>query len=164
MAALPLLLFAAQGLLQLSNSRLEAEAIRNNAEISNRVGQLNAQFAELDAFEAESFGQTQAARYQSIPDSIISAQKTAFEASGIDPTFGTAREIIDDTRLVARLNTLEIQKQARERSRGFKRQARNFRLQGVLGNLQADITAEARERQGITDIIRTGISGYIATR
>ncbi len=147
----------ALGAFQIISGFQQAELIRQQGQLKERIAEINAEFAEIDAFEAERLGFTQAIRFQSLIDSTISDTQLAFAAADVDVNFGTAKEIIADTKVVGILNTLDIQKQARERAAGFKAQARQFRLAGAIN---AQTEAAGTQFRAITRGLTTALSGY----
>lgn len=146
--------------LQVWSGFQQAEMIRRQAELQGRINELNAGFAELDAFEAEKMGYTEAARYQTVIDATIGSQKVAYAADNVDVTSGTAAAIQAENRFTGFLNQLDIQKQGRERARGFRNEARNIRFGGMMQRSQAAIDAAGVERSAVLSGIQTGISGY----
>jgi len=145
---------------QVYTSGIQADLIGKSAALNEKIAEANAEFAELDAFDAEIFGFTQQARYVSVIDKALSEQNVAFAAEDVDKSYGTAADIQEETRLIGVLNRMDIQKQARERALGFKRQARDFRLGGFMNRLQAGVEQQSVRLRGITGAIQTGISGY----
>jgi len=146
--------------LQFLSSVRQGENVRRNAKFGEEFNEINAQFAEVDAIEAEKFGFTQIARYQTVIDKTLGAQKVGFAAQGVDVGFGTAAIIQKEARITGTLNKIDIEQQARERSLGFKREARSLRLRGALGVGVAESRAGAIRTQGAIAAITTGISGY----
>lgn len=138
----------------------QAELIRNQARLTQAMGEMNAKFAELDAYEAEKFGYTQSAEYQKEIDATISQQRAAYMDQGIDVNFGTAAEVQQETRLTGFLNKLALQRQARARAMGIKTQASNLRLGATMTGAQADINSRAAVAQGVIGGAKAGISAY----
>lgn len=139
----------------------QAQMIRAQGKINEHIANVNAKYIEKEAWEAEQFGFTVSARYQANVDQVLADQRTVFEASGIDPDSGTAGELVEETKLNAFLNTLDIQKQARKRALGLKFQASNVRLGAFSSQLQSEINASATERTAIINAANTGLSGYL---
>lgn len=146
--------------LQIWSGFQQAEMIRQQAELQGRINELNASFAELDAFEAEKMGYTESARYQTVIDATIGEQKVAYAADNVDVTSGTAAEIQAESRFTGFLNQLDLQKQGQERARGFRTEARNIRFGTMMQRSQAGIDAAGIQRSAILSGITTGISGY----
>jgi hypothetical protein len=141
-------MFLTSGGLQLWGSMEQAELTRRQAELNRQVSEFNAEDLEQSAWEAEKFGYTQVARYQSTVDEVISKQRVRFAAEGVDITFGTAAEIQEESRMTATLNALDIQKAARERAQNLRTEAANVRLQGFLGVVQGEAQASAETISG----------------
>lgn len=152
--------YAALAGFQLISSFQQGETIRDSAAISREVSELNAMYAEIDSYEAEQQGLTEEARYQSVIDSTISAQRLAFAVQDVDVNTGMAKELQNESRLVGMLNKMDIKNQAHARALGFKNQARQYRLQGAMGQAQASGEASAVQSAGIMGALSTGLSGY----
>ena len=158
------ILFAGLAGLQLAGGYFAAQNIKETARLNQDIADLNAEFAELDAYDAEIEGFTQQARYQGIVDKTLGEQTEILAAADVDITFGTAGELQKETRIIAEINKMEIEKQANERSLGFKAEARDFRVSGFLNRLQDDVRASNVKFQAIVGAAGTGLSGYRRTR
>lgn len=146
--------------LQVWSGFQQAEMIREQAKLQAKINELNAGFAEQDAFEAEAMGYTEAARYQSVIDATIGDQKVAFASQDVNVTSGTAAAVQKESRFTGYLNQLELQKQGRERAQGFKNEARNIRFGSAMQRSQSAIDASGAERNAVIGGLTTGISGY----
>jgi hypothetical protein len=129
--------------------------IREQAGLQNRINILNAEYAELDAYEAEKMGYTRSARYQSVIDATIGAQRSAYAAEGVDVNFGTAAEVQAESQLAGFLNKLDMQKEARQRALGLKVEASNIRLGAGMQRSQAEMQAFGALMGGITGAAST---------
>jgi hypothetical protein len=138
----------------------QGEMIRDNAQITKAVADLNAQYAELDAYNAETLGYTKQARYQSVIDATLGAQKTAYAAQNVDVGFGTAKEVQAESKLNGFLNQLDIKNQANEAARGYMNQARNIRLGSQAAVAQAGVNAAATQGAAVLGAFNTGLTGY----
>jgi len=155
-------LFAAGGIasLQLISGYYAAKSVRESAALNKDIADLNAEFAELDAYDAEIDGFSEQARYQAIVDKTLGEQTAILAAQDVDLTFGTVGEIQKETRFIAEINKMEIQKQANERALGFKNEARSLRVGGFLERLNADVKASQIKFQSVLGAAQTSVSGY----
>ena len=151
---------AALAAFQVVSGYQQAEGIREQANLNQRIGDMNAKYADMDAWEAEKFGYTESARYQNVIDSTISEQRVGLAAKGVDISTGTAKALQDENRLTGMLNILDIQKMARQKAMGFKVQASNLRLGGQMGQYQANINASAARNTGVLNAASTGLDYY----
>lgn len=158
------MLYGGLAALQLAGGYFAAQNIKETAALNADIADLNAEFAELDAFDAELEGFTEQARYQKVVDETISSQRLAFAAADVDVTFGSAADVERESRFIADLNKMEIQKQAQEKALGFKLQARDFRIGSFLTTAQAKVQASAVKFGAITGAAQTGLSGYSRSR
>lgn len=158
-AALP---YLAGGLVafQIYNGIKQAESIRQQARLTAKLNELNAQYIEYDAWQAEAFGQTEQARYQSEIDRVEGEQKVTFAANDVDINYGTAAELQGETRLTGVLNKIQIQNQATSRSLGLRREANNVRFRSIMQQAEAEASAQASITSGFANAAQTGISAY----
>lgn len=155
--------YAALAGFQVWNGISQGNLIRANADIQREVGEMNSKFAELDAYEAEKYGYTEANRYQSTIDSTIEAQRMEYASKNVDVNFGTAAEVQKETRLTGYLNQLDIINQAHEKAIGLKRQAINYRLGAQAQQSQAAINESAARTSGLIQAGGTLATGYMRT-
>lgn len=127
----------------------QAELIRANADITKRVSDMNAQFADLDAFHATADGETKVARVESENDQTLGDIKVANAAKNVDNNFGTASAMTQESKLAGFLNTLDIRNQAHAKAMGYTQQARSIRLQGTLNQGQSNLQAESAQATGV---------------
>ena len=146
--------------LELAGGYFASQNIKETAKLNQEIADMNAEFAELDAFDAIAEGGSQEARYQSVIDQTLGEQKLAFATADVDINYGTASSIVEETKFTGELNLMEIQKQAQERALGYKVQARNIKSQGVLDRADANAKADAVMFQSATGAAKTAISGY----
>lgn len=145
---------------QLIGGYQQSDAIKSSADVQKSISNLNAQFSDLDAFNARKAGYSKAAQYADVVDSTIAKQRTDFAGQKVDVGYGTAADVQSDSKLTGMLNTMEIQKQGREAAHGYEVQAINTRLGGQMQELQAGLDASAAQNRGFTGALSTGISGY----
>lgn len=152
--------FAGLAAFQVINGLHQAEIIRANAKIQKQINDMNAQFAELDAYNAEVQGYTDETRYQGIIDDTVGQIDFAYTMDKVDTGFGTARSVIDQTKYTGFLNKLEIQNQSRLKALGYRQEARNIRLGSFLSGMESNQRAKASETASLIDASRTALSGY----
>jgi len=158
--AIPLIAYGAVAAFQIFSGRNQSDAILGASALQNKIGELNAQYTEIDAWEAEKFGLTQAARYKNVITQTVGKQKVAFAAANVDVNSGTAKAIQDESRLAGFLNVLDIQKAGREKANGLKIQASNIRLGNDINRIQAGANASAAQTQGLIGAAGTALKGY----
>lgn len=149
---------------QIFSGAQQAESIRKNAELSQQVNDMNAKYAELDAYNAEISGYSNVARYENVIDSTVSQQKSALAANDTDVNFGTASQIQAETKLNGFLNKLDIKNQAHAQALGYMNQARNYRLAGEAAVAQGELNANATQNAALINAGGTVLSGYARSR
>ena len=151
------LLYGGVAALNLVGGYFASENIKESARLNQDISEMNAQFAELDAYDAEIEGFTQEARYQSVIDTTLSDQRLVAAATDVDVGFGSTADLARETAFIGELNKMEIEKQAHEQAAGFKTQAKQFRLQGFMQNLEAQTKASAALFGGVTSALGIGL-------
>lgn len=152
--------YAALAAYQVVKGFYDAETIREQAKLQQQIDEMNAEDAELDAYNAEKYGFTESARYQSVVDKTVASQRSAYATNNVDVNYGTAAERQDETRLVGHFNMLEMQRRGKERAMAYRREARNIRLGSEFRMYQANIDASASVTSGVMGAAQTGLSGY----
>lgn len=152
--------FLALAALQAVGGFQMAQITRQNGELQNDIADMNAKYADLDAFNAIAEGQGIAAKYEGSANSVIGADKAAFAGAGVAIGYGTAGDVITDNRIAAKNNVLQIQREAQNKAVGFKTQGINLRLGGQMSKLQANLNASSQQMAGVTSAVSTGVSGY----
>lgn len=140
----------------------QADEIRQSAELTNRLNEVNAKYADIDAYETEKFGFTEAASYQPNIDKTLAAQRSGYASQNVDINFGTAADVQEETKLVGNLNILDIQNQARMKALGFKQQAANIRSGMSVTKSQAEINSNSVASSGVTNAAGTAFRGWAA--
>lgn len=153
-------LYGGLAALQLAGGYYAAENMKETAKLNQEIAEMNAQFAELDAYDAITEGYTQQTRYQSVIDQTLGEQQLIQTAQGVDVNYGTAAAVQEETKFVAELNLMEIEKQAQERALGYKTQARDYRTGGALARADADIRAGTAKFQAVSGATQTALTGY----
>lgn len=146
--------------LQLASGYFAAENIKKTAKLNQDIANMNAEFAELDAYDAKIEGESQVAKYQSVIDNALGEQQARLAAADVDLNYGSVADIQKETRFIGELNKMEIIKQAEQQALGYKRQARDYKLGGVMNYSQAKSQASTVQTQAILGAALTGYKGY----
>jgi len=158
------LAFAGLAGLQLASGYFAAENIKQTAELNRDINNMNAEFALLDAYDAEVEGYSQSAKYQASVDATLGTQQAELAAADIDVNYGSASSIQAETRFIAEVNKMEIIHQAENKSLGYEREARDFQIGGSLAYAKSKGDIFAARLGAVTSAARTGLSGYRRSR
>ena len=158
--AAQLAVMAGMAALEIAGGYFASQNIKEAAAINKQISDMNAQYAELDAFDAEAEGQSQQARYQSVIDQTLGQQQLLMTAQDIDVNYGSASSIQAETKFTGELNLMEIQKQAQEKALGLKNQGMSIRQQGQMQQAQANTQAQQVMFKSLMGAAKTGLSGY----
>lgn len=145
---------------QLITGFQQGEMVREQGKITKEIHDMNAELAELDAWQAERDGDAAVARYEQEVDDVVADQKVAYAAKDVDVNFGSAANIVEETKLAGMLNAMDIKNQARQQALGYKRQARQMRLTGSAAMSQAEMNAGAMRASAVMGAAETGIKAY----
>lgn len=151
---------AAIAALELAGGYFASQNIKDTAKINRDVANMNAEFAELDAYDALLSGETAKSKYQSLVDQTLSDQNTIFAAQGIDSGFGSAKDIQDETRFIADLNKMEIEKQYEEQALGYERESRGITMRSHLDYSRQLQRSSDVMFKSITNAAKTGTKEY----
>ena len=146
--------------LQAASALKQADEITMAAELNNQLSEVNAKYAEYDAYTAERFGFTESAAYQKNIDEVLGGQRAGYASQGVDIGYGTAAEVQNETKLTGALNIIDIQNQATMKAQGYLHQARNIRQGMSVAKSQAEIQANTVGTAGILNAAGTGYRGY----
>jgi hypothetical protein len=152
--------YAALAAYQAGSGLRQAQAIRDQADLTRKLNEVNARYAEYDAYNADLNGYAEAAAYQPKIDETVNQQKVAFQAQNVDTTFGTAAEVQKETRSIGLLNQLEMENQARAKARGFLREAERIRNSSNMQSAESDMRANSASISGYAGAFSTGVSAY----
>lgn len=139
----------------------QSNLLRDSADIQRRVAEMNAEFAEYDAARAELEGESTAAQYASTVARVVSGQQEAFISQNVDYSFGTAAEVVTETKVRGMLNQSEIRQQAAMKAMGYRLEALNIRMQGGMNESNTRRAADTAMIGGLTSGLSTGVSGYM---
>ena len=158
--AVPLIVYGAMAGLQLLSGVQQANNIQRQAELQKKLDEFNVEQAQLDAFNAEKDGYTQMARYENVINEIESTQRNNYYAADVNPNFGTAADLQNDTKLTGELNLLDIQSQAHQRALGYQKQANAIRGQSGLNQIGASLQADTTRNTAVLGAANTLLTGY----
>lgn len=150
--------------LELAGGYFASQNIKATAKLNKDIADMNAEFAELDAYDSELEGQSAVGRYQEVIDRTLSEQQAAMTAADIDVNYGSAAAVKEETQFIGELNKMQIQKDAQNQALGFRRQARDTRLQANLGYAGEKARAAAVQFSSVTGAVKTGLTGYERSR
>lgn len=150
--------------LQLVGGYYASQNIKESARINREVADLNAKYAELEAYDMEIEGISRVAEYQNVIDSIESDQRTALAAADVDINSGSVAAVVAEDKFIAEFNKMEILKTAEEAASGLEDAAVEFRRQGILGQAAGSRQAGEVLFQSTLQAANTGLTGYSRSR
>lgn len=153
-------LYGGLAALQIAGGYFASQNIKATAALNRDIANMNAEFAELDAYDSELEGATSQARYQGVIDNTLAEQSTLLAAQDVDTNYGSAASIAAETKFVGELNLMEIEKRAQEQVLGYTRQSRDYKLSGIMGITDSKSRASQAITSGITGAAQTGLTGY----
>lgn len=152
--------YAALAGLQIVNGLHQAQMMREQSALQQRINEMNAKYAEIDAYNAEIMGETEIAAYQVQIDQTVGEQRAGYAAQDVDVNFGTAKEVQEETKLVGFLNQIQMRRDARAKAMGLRREAGNIRLGSAMQAGQSEMTGRSAMMSGVLQAGSTGLSYY----
>lgn len=146
--------------LQAAGGFQEADIIRQNGDLQASIQQMNSKYADLDAYNALSAGYANSAKYEGAVDRANSKVRGAYASEGVAVGYGTAGDVEKDNRIAGMVNSLQIQRTARDQAMGYQTQAINFKLGSDMTQIQGGLNASLSSLSGITKGAGSLISGY----
>jgi len=146
--------------LQVVGGYFKSEAAKESAKLNRKISEMNAEFAELDAYNAKTEGFGEIARYQKVIDQTLSEQQANLAAADVDVNYGSAADIQSESRFIGEMNKMEMEKQAEEGAAGFKQQASQYRMNAGIAYARETAVAKQHLTQGLMQGASTGLSGY----
>jgi hypothetical protein len=131
------------------------QASRNQAKTAEQVGKHNAQMNEYSAQDAQRRGAEEAAAIQRKGAAIKSSQRAALAAKGLDLTYGTSADLIDQTDFFTQSDVATARNNA-------ARDAWSARAQGGLSLAQGNAAAANARMEGNASLLSG--AGQVAGR
>ena len=122
---------------------------------SAQVDQQNAAYANEQAVDAASVTRAQAQRRYREAAQVQGAQTAGMAANGVDLAFGSAADVVRDTKMFANEDVAEIYKAGAEKLKGFDREAWSYRASAAAKRAQAS----GAITQGIFGAFSTALGG-----
>jgi len=158
--AAQLALYGGVAALELAGGYFASQNIKATAKLNQEIADQNAEFAELDAYDALAEGQTQQARYQGVIDDVLAEQQLIQAAQDVDTSYGTASAKKEEAKFTGMMNLMEIEKASQEKALGYISQANDFRNTGALQRADANMKAATTMFNSVAGAAKTGLTGY----
>lgn len=146
--------------LQVANGYQQGDIIKQNGDLQQSIDDMNANFQNIDAWNAQKAGYSKGAQYQDVVDKTIATQRANYAGASVNVDYGSAADTQADSKIAGMMNVMQLQRQGREQALGYNIEAVNTRLGGTMASAQAGINASAAEDAGIMGAVSTGVSGY----
>lgn len=153
-------LYGGMAALQLAGGYFASQNIKATADLNRDISNMNAEFAELDAYDSKVEGFSNEARYQHVIDNTLADQRTIMGAEGVDVNYGSAASIAKETSFTGQLNLMQIEKEAQQQALGYTRQARDVRLGASLNYSSERARASQAMFSGVIGGVDSGLTGY----
>jgi hypothetical protein len=131
-----------QAVNQYSSSRREAAAMRAQAEYNRKISEINESYTMAKSDDAIRRGEQEVESHRSKVRQLVGSQKAALAASGVDISSGSAAQIVDQSERLGELDAITLKNNAWREAYGYKVEAKNIRIQGMMG--QATAATQAR--------------------
>lgn len=127
----------------MSTAYAQSQAERSQGEYQQRISQINAEFAGLQADQAIRRGDKQAAQITQQGDKIRGAQRAAAAASGVDVNSGDAARLQNETAVLSQRDAQQAKANAWMEAWGYRQQAMEQTYRGNYARMAGDYSARA---------------------
>lgn len=133
-AAIPFIIAGATGT---AGSIMQAKAIKNQAKYEEAQAKFNSDMAELGAMDATKRGDKNANEIRKNAKRVKGAQRSGFASQGVLVDSGSSADIIGDTKYLSEQDIMVAKNNAWREAFGFRVQANNYRVQGMMAMSEA---------------------------
>lgn len=138
----------------------QANAQRQEGKANAAIAENNARLASADA-DATNAQATRDMEQQSWRTrALLGQQRASIAANNLDPTFGTAAEIMGETAMFGEVDQQTLRMNAARQSWGFNAQATNYRNQGSLARWSGNTQAAGTILGGLASAANQAYSAY----
>lgn len=127
-----------QGLSSMGNAFSQSQAIQAQAAFQKQQYDTNATLADMQSQDAINRGDKQAQLIKTKTSQMISSQRAAMGAQGVEVNSGSNMQIQEDTASIGALDALTAKNNAWREAWGYKMQASQYRGAGAMASLAAD--------------------------
>lgn len=139
----------------LAIAKIQGDAEIGQAKYKQSVANANSRLANLQAQDATDRGESNASDQLKKTKQLISSQRAALAAQGLDINQGSAKDVQDESAMLGAQDALTIRNNAAMEAWGFRSQADNFKFEGQAGVLAAENSAR-------NSLISGGLNAYSA--
>ena len=157
-AALATQLFGLAG--QVAGSFYSARSQKTQARLQADLAEHNARMAEMGARQALFSGQRQAAARSLQAGQLLSAQKAAQAASGVDLSVGSTAELRAGTEIFKEADVNQIEANALMQAWGYRTQAADYRTQAWMARASSPSPSLAAGATLLTGAVSVADSWY----
>lgn len=126
---------SAGGAIQLAGGIIQGNAARQQGAYQNSIAQINARLTAMQAKDARMRGDIESSQMVQRGEQIMSGQRAAAGAGGVDPNSGSAAQSQASTRAISQLDALTISHNAQLEAIGYNLQAQNILAGGRMANI-----------------------------
>jgi hypothetical protein len=131
------------------------EAAKKRAQLQAQLAEMNARAMEQDAFEVIKVGLAKKAHYESKVQQITSSQNVAYAVADVDTSFGTAKQVQEESRLMGQLNAKDIEDAAYAQAVGYKSKVLQYRFGSEMDQVA---TKQKADNLLMSTILQSGAS------
>jgi hypothetical protein len=134
----------------LAGSAMQSDALRRQGDYARQQGDANARLSDLQALESYRKGSKEAANIKQKAGQVLSSQRAALAAQGLDLGSGTAADVQQDTQELSTLDAEVARNNAWREAWGFKAKALDQRTQGEQTQMAKRNEASMKNIEGAT--------------
>lgn len=134
-------LSAIQSVSSLAGAYGQSEAMKAQGAFAKQTADANARLAQIKAQDAKSRGEAAAIQHLGKVDQMVSSQRAAQAANGVDINSGSAASVRSSSRMLGELDAQTIRNNAWREAWGYQVESNNQRSQGEFAQLSANAQA-----------------------
>lgn len=146
--------FAAKTGFDILSAYTTGESAKARAAMTAQLAEFNAHAMEQDAFEVIKLGMAKKARYEAKAQEVVSKQNVAYAMADVDTSFGTAKALKEESRLMGQLNAKDIEDAAHSQALGYKAKALEYRFGSEMNTSAVN---QAANNLLTSSIIKAGV-------
>lgn len=116
----------------------QATSLKAMGDYQNTMAKINAKNAEYKAQDALERGDNQVTEYRKKISKLIGSQKVAAAGSGVEVGYGSAQQIVDETREIAARDVATIKNNSFLEAMGYKTEAQEATRRGRMNMMAAN--------------------------
>ncbi len=143
-------LYGGRAVASLGDTFSKYVSYRAQAAYQRSIGRINEMLAKYSYEQALDQGAKAVGQHRAKVNQLIGSQRTSYAAQGVDLTYGSAVQTMQDTRFLGEMDALTLKNNAYKEAFGYK-------LSAIDASTQARLLSVASRAQGASTLLTGGI-------